>query len=76
LKGSGLSLIEVSPWHLLGAAEETTKTLVGVAGDPAEVRTEHFPSTSPERYLETILFGLTNYIRAGIVIQNQVIEIN
>jgi hypothetical protein len=52
------------------------RNLFGVAGIPAKIQTEHFPSTSVLPYPGMGMFGGTNYVRANVVLQNEIIEMN
>jgi hypothetical protein len=43
---------------------KSTKTLVGIAGTPAGIRTENLPNTNLERYIYTNLINLLNTFSA------------
>jgi hypothetical protein len=58
-KGDDRDLIEVLSRHLPGGTEENYETSVRIASVPAEIRTEHIPNTSLERYRYTNLLGKT-----------------
>jgi hypothetical protein len=57
LEGSCIGLIEIPSQHLPVVIEKTTKTSVSIAGNLAEIRTEHLPNANLERYCQTNLFG-------------------
>jgi hypothetical protein len=57
-KGSGCGLIDYYPIILLYDLRNNANTSVYIAGVPAEIRTEHLPNTSLERYLYIINYNL------------------
>jgi hypothetical protein len=50
MEGSGRGVIEALFKHLLGGTEDNHGEPVRIADVPAEVRTEHLPYTSLQRY--------------------------
>jgi hypothetical protein len=62
LEGSGRCLIEVLSRYLSGWIEDNCEEPVRIADVLTEIRTEHLPNTSPERYPYTSLFGFMSWL--------------
>jgi hypothetical protein len=58
IEGSGHRLIEVPSRNLTGGTEKPTKSLIRMTKIYTEIRTGHFPNTSPERYHYAKVFGV------------------
>jgi hypothetical protein len=61
VEGSGCGVVGALSWYLLEVTENDRNTSVRISCVPAEIRTEHLPTRSPERYHYSRSFDQIQY---------------